>query len=298
MTINDFRKRFSTTDDCLHFLIEQKWGNGYTCYKCKCTEFIKGRKWFYRRCKNCKYDESVTSNTIFHKCKMDLLKVFEMAYRITVKKKGMSTCELAKEFGCQQKSAWLLKSKLQHTMKSSGNYPLEEEVEVDEFLVGGMEENMRGRSHGDKTLVVLGIEKVINKKGIETIGRAYAKVIQAASALNLKTFFEESVSKDAQVTTDGWKGYIPLKKDWQITQTISEKGKAFPIIHTHIMNIKGWLRGVHHKCSSVNLQNYLDEYHFRFNRRSNLNSIVDKLLSRAMKHNPLPYKLIKSELNT
>ncbi len=61
------------------------------------TEFVKGRKWFYRRCRACKYDESVTANTLFHKCKLSLLKAFEIGFRISVKKKGMSSNELGRE---------------------------------------------------------------------------------------------------------------------------------------------------------------------------------------------------------
>ncbi len=287
MTINQFREKFKSREDCLHYLIDIKWGQGYRCPKCDCEEFVKGRKWFYRRCRSCKYDESVTANTLFHICKLDLLKAFEIGFRISVKKKGMSTNELSKEFGCQQKSAWLLKAKFQNAMKSSGQYPLEEQIEVDEFLVGGIEENMQGRSHGEKSLVVLGIEKVINKKGVQTIGRAYARVIDTASAKDLRPFFEDKIAKSAKITTDGWRGYLPLHKDWEITKTLSQKGKGFPMLHTHIMNIKGWLRGTHHKCDDKRLQNYLDEFHFRFNRRNFLDTILDKLLRRAVAINPI-----------
>ncbi len=70
-------------------------------------------------------------------------------------------------------------------------------------------------------------------------------------------------------------------------------------LHIHIMNIKGWLRGIHHKCKGNRLQNYLDEFHFRFNRRCYLNSILDKLIFRAVDLQPIPYKKIKvCELNT
>lgn len=288
-TIDDFRKAFSSEEDCLNYLIKEKWGNGYKCIKCGNDQYGKGRRWCYRRCKKCGYDESVTANTMFHKCKLGLLRAFEIGYRISVKKKGMSSCELAQEFGCQQRSAWLLKAKFQDAMKSSGRYPLEEVVEVDEFLVGGFDENERGRSLGSKQLVVLGIEKVVGKDGKTTIGRAYAKVIADASGKGLKPFFEQHIDMDSKVTTDGWRGYWPLKKGWAIKQELSDKGKGFPELHIHIMNIKGWLRGIHHKCKGHRLQNYLDEFHFRFNRQAFLGSILDRLLARAMKN--AAYKL-------
>jgi transposase-like protein len=287
LTIHEFRNRFKTEEDCVNYLIDLKWGKGYNCKRCGHDQYGKGRQWFYRRCKQCCYDESVTANTMFHKCKLGLLRAFEIGFRLSVKKKGMSTCELAKEFGCQQMSAWLLKAKYQNAMKSSDQYPLGEAVEVDEFLVGGFDENKRGRSLESKQLVVLAVEKVIDKNGKTTIGRAYAKVIDNASALELKPFFEQKIDKESKVTTDGWRGYWPLKKEWKIEQKLSEKGKGFPELHVHIMNIKSWLRGIHHKCKGNRLQNYMDEFHFRFNRRGFLSSIFDKLIGRAMEMKPM-----------
>ena len=77
------------------------------------------------------------------------------------------------------------------------------------------------------------------------------------------------------------------------------KGKGFPELHIHIMNIKGWLRGIHHKCKGNRLQNYLDEFHFRFNRRSFLATVLDKLIGRAVALLPVTYSQIKKcELNT
>jgi transposase-like protein/predicted nucleic-acid-binding Zn-ribbon protein len=299
LSISEFRNKFRTEEDCLNYLLEVKWGNGYKCIKCGCEDYVKGRQWFYRRCRKCKYDESVTANTMFHKCKLGLLRAFEIGFRISVKKKGMSTNELAKEFDCQQRSAWLLKAKFQNAMKSSNQYPLERQVEVDEFLIGGFDEDKQGRSPGAKQLVILGVEKVTDKDGKMTIGRAYAKVIENASAKQLGPFFEQKIDKDSKITTDGWRGYWPLQKDWSIKQILSEKGKGFPELHIHIMNIKAWLRGIHHKCKGTRLQNYLDEFHFRFNRRGFLNTVLDKLIERAVALSPVTYHGIKTcELNT
>jgi len=299
MTIADFRKKFKTEADCLNYLIVQKWGKGFKCFKCGGGNYGKGRQWFYRRCKDCNYNESVTANTMFHKCKMGLLRAFEIGFRVSVKKKGMSSCELAREFGCQQKSAWLLKAKYQNAMKSSDKFPLEGVVEVDEFLVGGFDANERGRSLASKQLVVLAVEKVIDQNGKVTIGRAYAKVIENASSEQLKPFFEQKIRESSGVTTDGWRGYWPLKSGWTIEQKLSEKGKGFPELHTHIMNIKSWLRGIHHKCKGNRLQQYMDEFHFRFNRRGFLNTILDKLIGKAVALKPIPYREIRfRELNT
>jgi hypothetical protein len=88
-TIQEFKARFKDEASCLEFLISEKWGFGYKCSKCVHSEFSKGRQWFYRRCKSCKFDESATSGTLFHGAKMSLVKIFELAFRISQRKKGM-----------------------------------------------------------------------------------------------------------------------------------------------------------------------------------------------------------------
>lgn len=280
------------------YILDKKVAGGYSCLKCGSGRCGKGRQWHYLRCKKCGYDQSATAGTLFHKCKLGMLKAFEIAFRVSARKKGMSSCELAREFGCRQRSAWLWKAKIQEAMKSSRKHGLTGEVEVDEFLVGGFSAGEPGRSHGSKDMVVLAIEKVTDKKGKTAIGRAYCRVIDDASADSLKSIFDAHIAPKASVKTDGWRGYLPLGKDWDITKEKSNKGAGFPLLHTHIMNIKGWLRGIHHQCQTQRLQNYLDEYHFRFNRRGFLDSIFDKLISRMTKATPINYKMIKCELST
>ncbi|MDR1121771.1 MAG: transposase, partial [Dysgonamonadaceae bacterium] len=55
----------------------------------------------------------------------------------------------------------------------------------------------------------------------------------------------------------------------------------------HIMNIQGWLRGIHHHCSKEYLQGYLDEFHYRYNRRNNMDTIFDNLVSRMVMYEPV-----------
>jgi len=163
-------------------------------------------------------------------------------------------------------------------MKSSMKSQLTGVVHVDEFVIGGPEEGKKGRSKGLKKLIVLAIE--ILEDGV---GRAYAEVIEHSSAIELGSFLLKYVSKDADLVSDKWKGYTPLKKEFKkLKQVASEDGKNFKKLHIHIMNIKGWLRGIHHHCSKEHMQNYLDEYHFRYNRRSNMGTIFDVLIKKMV----------------
>lgn len=220
---------------------------------------------------------------MFGKCKFLLLLAFHIAFKISTKKKGMSTLELSQEFELSQKTCWEFKWKIQQAMASSKLHPVSGIVHVDEFYIGGEEEGKQGRSKGDKKLVIVALEIVPGG-----VGRAYAQCIDDASANSFKPFFETYIGKGATIITDEWRGYIPLKKDYPNLQQIkSENGKSFQDIHIHIMNLKGWLRGIHHHCSQERLQGYLDEYHFRYNRRSNMGTIFDLLIRKMVLKEPI-----------
>ena len=117
----EFAKRFSSNEACLQYLEEQKWKTGYQCKVCGCQSYIKGKTSYHRRCQQCEYGESVTAHTLFHDIRMPLIKAFYMAFRISTKKKGMSSVELAAEVGVQQKTAWLFKRKMQLAMQQSSS---------------------------------------------------------------------------------------------------------------------------------------------------------------------------------
>ena len=277
-----FNQYFKSEDYCLKYIADLKWEEGYVCKRCGGKQFIKGAKPYHRRCLKCKYDESPTAGTMFDKVKFPLLLAFHIVFKIVTKKKGMSTLELSREFELRQKTCWGFKWKIQQAMASSLKNPLTGTVHVDEFFVGGPEEQKRGRSKGDKKLVVLALE--INDFGV---GRAYAEVIEHASNKELGAFLKKYVSKEAKVITDQWTGYSPLKKVYpKLEQLPSDKGINFKDLHLHIMNIKGWLRGIHHHCSEEHMQGYLDEYHYRYNRRGNMGSMFDLLLRKMVANKP------------
>jgi len=278
-----FTLRFHQDELCYKYLADIKWENGYVCKKCGSKEFYKGVKVYSRRCLKCKYDESPTSGTMFDKSKIPIHIAFHIVFRLCTKKKGMSSLELSSEFEQRQMTCWEFKWKVQQAMVSSMKYPLVGEVQVDECFIGGEETQKRGRSKGKKKLVIVALEKL----PFNGVGRAYAQIIENASSNSFRPFFEAHISNDANVVTDEWTGYSPLKKDYpNLKQIPSNKGKNHPDMHIHIMNLKGWLRGIHHHCSKERLQGYLDEYHFRYNRRNNMDTIFDTLLKRMVEYNP------------
>jgi len=278
-----FHNVFREDVDCFQYLAMIKWSDDkFTCKKCQHDKYCIGKRPYSRRCIKCHYDESPTAGTMFDKVKFSLLKAFHIIFKISTKKKGMSSLELSREFELRQPTCWEFKWKIQQAMQSSKMYPLSGEVHVDEFYVGGPEEQKPGRSKGTKQLVILALEKVN-----DGVGRAYAQIIEDASAEEFRPFFNNYISKEAKVITDQWTGYSPLKSEYiNLIQIPSLDGHNFPDLHIHIMNVKGWLRGIHHHCSKERLQGYLDEYHYRYNRRNNLSTIFHGLIERMVQYEP------------
>jgi transposase-like protein len=280
-----FYKRFPDDDACHRYLSEIKWESGFLCRKCGHKKYCSGRKPYSRRCTRCKHDESPTAGTMFDKCKFSLHLAFHLAFKISTKKKGMSSLELSREFDLRQTTCWEFKWKIQQAMRSSKRYQLNGTVHVDDFYIGQYEEGKAGRSlDSKKRLVVVGLE-ILDKGGA---GRAYAQMINNASAEEFKPFFKDYISTDSHIVTDTWRGYLPLNEQYpNLEQILSNKGSNLPELHLHIMNIQGWLRGIHHHCSKEHLQGYLDEYHFRYNRRNHMDTIFDNLINRMVKYEPI-----------
>ena len=90
LSIYVFRGRFATTEDCQSYLYDLKWSKGFVCSKCSCTEFYKGRTKWYRKCKSCNFDESVSSNTLSHGMKIPVVKDFEIIFMLSVLKKDIA----------------------------------------------------------------------------------------------------------------------------------------------------------------------------------------------------------------
>jgi hypothetical protein len=122
--------------------------------------------------------------------------------------------------------------------------------------------------------------------------RCYCRVIKNAGTKELRPFIETHIDSKAEIKTDKWRGYIPLIKDFpKLTQIKSGKGKNFPLIHRQIMMFKAWLRGIHHHCK--HLQNYLDEFCYRFNRLRHIDTIFNNLMVRMVKANPVSLKQLR-----
>ena len=124
------------------------------------------------------------------------------------------------------------------------------------------------------------------------IKRVYFKVIKDYSSSSLRTIFDAHISKEASINTDQWTGYKPLKEDYNITQTKSDKGNTFFEMNTIVHQVKAWLRSTFSNIHEPHVQAYLDEFSYRINRSIHKQTIFDNLISRMINSKVLFYKNI------
>ena len=275
----EFSDRFKTDEDCKGYLAEIKWRGGFECLKCGHKK-SQIRKDFSRTCNICSHQESATANTVFHKVKFGVRKAFFITFEMGTSTKSLSASYMGVRYGVTEKTARLWMHKVREAMESSGNNPMEGEVHVDEFVLGGREKDRIGRSYNAKKMkAVTAVE--LTKEG--KVKRMYAMRIEDFSARSLQYIFINHISRDANVTTDKWRGYRPIAKAYDIKQVESNGGLNFKALHTMIHQIKSWIRTTYSWVSDFNINRYFNEFCFRINRSQTKSTIFNNLITKMVK---------------
>lgn len=270
----EFEKRFSTDQSCALYLRQLRWPEGFACPVCQSKRFWEtNRSSFF--CADCKRQTSVTAGTIFDRTKIPLRLWFRAAWLVTSEKNGISALGLQRQLGLSRyETAWLILGKLRRAMVRPGRESLSGEVEVDETFIGGVDPNGGRRHIGYKALVAMAVEI----KG-EGMGRVRLHRIRDSSAKSLKSFIKQAVAPGSAITTDGWQGYAGLVKEGYLHTPYVVQGKTqnkklsvtlLPRVHRVASLLKRWLLGTHQGGidAEQHLEEYLDEFTFRFNRRT------------------------------
>ena len=274
----EFAERFKTNEDCIKYLAYFKWEDGYQCIKCG-HPASQIRKDHSRTCNKCSHIESAMANTLFHKVKFGIRKAFFICFEMTTTTKSLSANYMAERFGVTEKTARLFMHKVREAMKSSENNPKDGNVHVDEFVIGGKEKGKVGRSYDSKKKkIVCAVELTDNGK----VKRMYSMKIKDYSASELKTLFSKHISTDANITTDLWKGYRPLMKEYNISQIESNNGLNFKALHIMIHQVKSWIRTTYSWVSQFNINRYLDEFCYRVNRSLMKENIFNNIIQRMI----------------
>jgi transposase-like protein len=288
-TILEFRDWFATEQACRDYIARLRWPSGFVCPRCQTT-----KAWTMKRglfwCQQCDHQVSATAGTLFNDTHKPLRLWFEAMWYVTSQKYGVSALGLQRVLGLgSYHTAWKWLHKLRRAMVRPGRDRLSGVVEVDEIFIGGERSGKRGRGAGGKTLVVIAAQEAEQGIGRVRLGR-----VANAAGESLEPAVQQMVEPGTEVHTDGWRGYNGLAglgyKHTIIRETPELGDNLLPLANRVASLLKRWLLGTHQGAvQSSHLDYYLDEYTFRFNRRTSKSRglLFYRLISQAVHLNPI-----------
>jgi transposase-like protein len=269
---------FSDRKTCIDYLTTLRWNGVITCPFCnndKIYELKGANKRF--KCSSCRKQFSSIKGTIFENSSISLQKWFVAVYILTSHKKGISSCQLARDLGVTQKTAWFMGQRIRFALqtKSFSKPVMDSVVECDETYIGGKNKNRhaskkvansQGRSVKDKA-PVFGL--------VERNGHVVAMVVKNTEKHTIQPLISKYVVKGSEVMTDEWKAYKGLDKSY--SHQIVKHGEGIYVVgkaHTNTIEgfwslLKRGIVGIYHFVSVKHLDKYIDEFEFRYNTRDN-----------------------------
>ncbi|RJX45791.1 IS1595 family transposase [Streptococcus agalactiae] len=268
----DLQSAFPTEQACIEHLEELRWGDVVVSpfdatskvYKCK------GNKY---RCVNTKKYFNVKTDTLFENTKTPLRKWFMAIWMVTSHKKGISSVQLAKDIDVTQKTAWFMLERIRKCFGSENNNDLDDVVEVDETYIGGKNKNRhlskkvknaQGRSLKDKSAVVGMVQRQ---------GKVNAHHVSDTKTQTLTDEIIKYVKRTAQLYTDEWLGYNKVA-DMYAHAYVNHGAREYVNGDAYTNTIEGFwaglkrgVLGIYHSWSKKHLQDYVDEFVFRYNTR-------------------------------
>jgi transposase-like protein len=295
----EFEARFSTEEACQDYLFQLRWPTGFCCPHCQGTNAWRTQRGLYK-CRTCHQHVSVTAGTIFHGSHKPLRLWFRAMWQITSQKYGANALGLQRVLGLgSYHTAWEWLHKLRRAMVRPGRDRLKGVIEVDETYLGGKKPGKRGRGAEGKALIVVAVEDTsgTRKTGI---GRIRLQRVADASAQSLNAFITSCITAGSTVRTDGWTGYAQVQELGYIHMLARDSSAVgedeLALCHRIIALFKRWLLGTYQGAvRPEHLDYYLDEYTFRFNRRTSRSrgKLFYRLVQQAVQIEPVTGKEIE-----
>ena len=268
VTLPEFEKRFGTEKACREYLYKLKWPDGFICPKCGNTQFWwTGKNKLH--CTACGHQTSVTVSTVLENTKKPLTLWFRAIFLTAFQKSGINAVNLQNMLGLgSYATAWTWLQKIRRSMIRKDREKLgaeNMEVQVDEAYIGGKKEGKRGRGAEGKVPVAVAVE-VNNPIGM---GRIRMNVIENCGACELNGFLMNNVETGTVVFSDKWRGYNLIELAGFNRNVVENVNKGLKCVHLVISLFKRWLLGtLQGGIGTGHLQKYMDEFVFRFNRRT------------------------------
>lgn len=291
-TYRDFVKMFSDDAACIDYLKKLRWPDGFVCPACNTSsapwEQSRGRL----TCPICHHEATVTAGTIFGKTRTPLTTWFEAAWHVTTAKNGMSAKTLERTIGTSYKVAWIMLHRFRVAMVSKERKQLSGDIGIDETFIGGVKQGGKRGRGATKSNVIIALE-IKKPKGF---GRVRMRYVPDASGESILPFVCDVVALNSVIFTDGWRGYSGLSDigyTHRITR-LSDSGDpahvSMPGVHRIAGLLKRWILGtLQGSLIPEHLQSYLEDFTFRFNRRTSGSRglVFRRLLEQAVITDPV-----------
>ncbi|WP_136799972.1 IS1595 family transposase [Desulfosediminicola ganghwensis] len=293
VSLFDFQLQYGTEEQCLARLFRHKWPKGYRCPKCSHDKyyFIRSRSLY--QCRKCRHQASLLTGTIFASTKMPLTIWFLAIYLISQSKEGVSSLKLRRFLGISQTAAMRIKHKIQMVMKfSDDSKRLGGFVQVDDVYWGGK----RGRGAEGKTPFIAAIQR--NKKGHPMYIR-FSR-IAGFDSNSMKNWGDKHLEASTVIVSDGLPCFQNFNNQGHHQFSIKTTGRygdpdfhVFDWLNTVIVNVKNSIVGTYHGLNHRHLPRYLAEFCYRFNRRFDLQRLLQTLIYHASQTAAIPERQLR-----
>jgi transposase-like protein len=312
-----FRERFGDEATCRQALFELRWRDGLICPACGGRSFCALRTRQVFQCNRCKKQLRLTAGTVFDNTKLPLTTWFLAIYHLTQSKGGISSIELGRRLGVKQPTAWLMKHKLMRVMaeREARKPKLAGRIELDDSYLGGERSGgKRGRGAAGKTPLIAAVETTAERKP----RRVRFTVVKGFRKKEVEKLAKRDFMPGSNVVSDGlscwpaveWAGctHFPMRTG---SGRQASRWKPFAWVNTLLGNVKTALAGTYHhrafgpiprrdvgaadRVSAKHAPSYLASFAYRFNRRHQLDSIVDRLAWAAARTAPHTYRTITAD---
>lgn len=280
-------ERFGTDEKCREHLIELRWPRGVQCPRCKWKGVSKVAERSQYDCNVCRYQFSVTSNTIFHDSHLPLWKWFLAIYLMIESKKGISACQVQRTLEITYKTAWFLCHRIRFAMRQVSADRLKGIVEIDETYIGGKFSDGGHGGKSNKTCVIGAVQRD---------GQIRLQVIAQPNRYIIEKFIAGATDPTCEaIYTDDSPIYNRIGDADTRHESVNHSAKEYVRGDVHTNNVENvWsllkrgIVGTYHKLSVKHLDAYLDELEHRFNNRQN-KFLFDDTLLKLVKAEKLPY---------
>jgi transposase-like protein len=296
-TYQQLLRWFPDNDACLEYLGRLRWEDGFVCPACGADRFWRTGAGLWM-CRACQRRTSVTAGTIFHRTRTPMSTWFAAIWFVTSQKNGVSAQGLQRVLGFgSYETAWAWLHKLRRAMVRPDRDRLSGTVEVDETMVGGVSPGMFGAATG-KVPVMIAVERNDTRR----LGRVRLAVADRPGSLALVDWAAAVIEPGSMVRTDGApvlrrladRGFVHHAT---AAYSAADQSSVLPGVHQVASLLKRWLIGtLHYRVEQQHLPYYLDEYTFRFNRRTAASRglLFYRLLQQAVNTDPHPlHELLK-----